>query len=83
MFLQKCNHVSVCEELGLDPELQPTARSHPKPSNNCVINISSNHVAEPRTTINDVYLRGAGATTPNVVSPQATILKTPLKSTSQ
>jgi len=83
MFLQKCNHVSVCEELGLDPELQPTARNHPKSRNNCVINISSNHVAEPRTTINDVYLRGAGATTPNVVSPQATILKTPLKSTSQ
>ena len=83
MTLQKCNRVSVCEEVGLDPELQPAVRSHPKPSNNCVINISSNHVAEPRTPINNVNLWGAGATTPNIVSPQATIPKTPLNSTFQ
>lgn len=82
MTLQKCNHVSVFE-VGLDLELQPAVRSHPKPSNNCVVNIPSNHEAAPRTPIKNVNLGGAGATTPNIVSPQTIIPKTPLNSTFQ
>ncbi|RCV38415.1 hypothetical protein SETIT_8G140400v2 [Setaria italica] len=74
----KCKYVALCEEAGLSPESQPAVRSHPKPSNPCVFNIPSNHVPEPRTPVDNVNPRGAGATTPINVSPQA-----PLNSTFQ
>uniref|UniRef100_K3ZMH3 Uncharacterized protein n=1 Tax=Setaria italica TaxID=4555 RepID=K3ZMH3_SETIT len=78
MTFQKCKYVALCEEAGLSPESQPAVRSHPKPSNPCVFNIPSNHVPEPRTPVDNVNPRGAGATTPINVSPQA-----PLNSTFQ
>ncbi|CAO2147112.1 unnamed protein product [Urochloa humidicola] len=74
----QCKYFALREEVGLSPVSQPAVGSHPKPSNPCVVNIPSNHVPEPRTPINNVNLRGAGATTPINVSPQA-----PLNSTFQ
>ncbi|CAL4987740.1 unnamed protein product [Urochloa decumbens] len=73
-----CKYFALCEEVGLSPVSQPAVRSHPKRSNPCVFNIPSNHVSEPRTPNNNANLRGAGATTPINVSPQA-----PLNSTFQ
>ncbi|PAN42889.1 hypothetical protein PAHAL_8G195900 [Panicum hallii] len=74
----KCKYVVLCEEVGLSPESQPAVRSNPKPSNPYVLTTPSSHVPEPATPINIVNLRGAGATTPANVNPQA-----PLNSTFQ
>jgi hypothetical protein len=80
MTFQMCKYVALCEEVGLSPESQPAVRSHPKPSNPCVLNTPSNYVSEPRTPVDNVNLQGAGAgaATPINVSPQA-----PLNSTFQ
>ncbi|CAN6372234.1 unnamed protein product, partial [Urochloa humidicola] len=67
----QCKYFALCEEVGLSPVSQPAVRSHHKPSNPCGFNIPSNHVPEPKTPINNVNLRGAGATTPINVSLQA------------
>ena len=75
MTFQKCKYVALCEEVILRPESQPAVRSHPEPSSPCV-HIPSNHVPEHATPINTINLRGAGATTPTNVNPQA-----PLNST--
>ena len=77
MTFQKCKYVALCEEVILSPESQPAVRSHPEPSSPCV-HIPSNHVPEHATPINTINLRGAGATTPTNVKPQA-----PLNSTFQ
>ena len=77
MTFQKCKYVALCEEVSLSPQPQPAVRSNPKPSNPYV-HIPSNHVPEPATPINTINLRGAGATTPTNVNPQA-----PLNSTLQ
>ena len=77
MTFQKCKYVALCEEVSLSPQPQPAVRSNPKPSNPYV-HIPSNHVPEPATPINTINLRGAGATTPTNVNPQA-----PLNSTFQ
>ncbi|TVU24643.1 hypothetical protein EJB05_27092 [Eragrostis curvula] len=65
----KCKHVAFCEEVDLNPQTQPTSRSHPKPSNPCTFNDPSNHMAGPRTPVN-VSPQVTGATTPVDVHPQ-------------
>jgi hypothetical protein len=62
-LLQKCNHVSFCEEVDLNLKSQPTSRSHPEPINPCALNDPSNHMADPRTP-DTIRTQVTGTTTP-------------------
>ncbi|KAJ1255927.1 hypothetical protein BS78_K135900 [Paspalum vaginatum] len=79
----KCKHLSLCQEVDLNPKSPPGIKSDPKLSNPCVINTPSTHVPDARTPINNVNLRGAGAITLINVSPQTAAATTPFKYTSQ